>query len=146
MNKVNWCLHKKKGIELIEPNDNLSDNYLKEARQTLLRVQENKDKWDIIMGYYACYNAFYSLLMKAGVKCEIHDCTLELIKLIKGFDENDYTFISNLKDLRTHVQYYLKDEVLKDILPLKNFIWKCTKIRQTLDAQRLRRLINDQKK
>jgi len=146
MNKVNWCLHQKKGIELIEPNDNLSDNYLKEARQTLLRVQENKDKWDIIMGYYACYNAFYSLLMKAGVKCEIHDCTLELIKLIKGFDENDYTFISNLKDLRTHVQYYLKDEVLKDILPLKNFIWKCTKIRQTLDAQRLRRLINDQKK
>lgn len=146
MNKIKWCFGQKKGLEFIEPTSNLSDEYLKEARQTLLRIQENKDKWDIIMGYYACYNALYSILMKAGIKCEIHDCTLEMVKLIPGFDSKDYAFIINLKELRKQVQYYLKDEVLKDVFSIKGFVWKCTEIREQFDGQELRRKLNEQKK
>jgi uncharacterized protein (UPF0332 family) len=144
MTKLAWCLKEKKGIELIEPNENLSNQYLKEAKQTLLRVQENKDKWDIIMGYYACYNALYSLLMKAGIKCEIHDCTIELIKLIDGFDNADYLFLSDLKELRTQVQYYLKEEVLKDVSKIKGFVMKCGESREQLDVNKLRGRVNEE--
>ena len=98
MIKIDWCLKQKKGIELVEPNDNLCEAYLKEAKETLQIISEEDNKWNVILGYYATYNAFYSILMKAGIKCEIHDCTMELLKLIDNFDETDYLFLIKLKE------------------------------------------------
>ena len=96
MNKISWCKKQNKGIELVEPNDNLSEAYLKEANDTLKEIQEGA-KWSTIMGYYACYNALYAILMKVGVKCEIHDCTIELMKVVSGFSDEDYDFLVSLK-------------------------------------------------
>jgi len=31
MDQIKWCLNQKKGIELVEPNDNLRDAYLIKA-------------------------------------------------------------------------------------------------------------------
>jgi hypothetical protein len=76
MNKLNWCLKQKRGIKLIELKPHLSISYLKEAEETLENVFSTKGKWKIITAYYACYNAFYSILMKCGIQCEIHDCNL----------------------------------------------------------------------
>ena len=36
--------------------------------------------------YYVCYNALYSLLVKCGIKCEIHDCNFKLMFLF-DFDK-----------------------------------------------------------
>ncbi len=137
MNKINWCLEQKKGIELVEPNDNLCKKYFDEAEQTLQLI-ENDDKWELIKAYYASYHALYALLMKAGVKCEIHDCTIELMKSIEAFDNEDYIFLSKLKDKRIQAQYYLKQVVLDNLLEVKKFIFKCQEISEELNIEELR--------
>ena len=66
--KINWCLKQKKGIKLVELKPHLSESYIKESDESLNVCSKLEGKWKLISGYYACYNAFYSLLMKAGIK------------------------------------------------------------------------------
>ena len=87
MNKLKWCCEQKKGIELIEPNDNLCEAYFKEARETLEAISDKENKWNVIMAYYAAYNAFYALLMKAGMKCEQLSENLNITELRRQIDE-----------------------------------------------------------
>ena len=35
MDQIKWCMQKKKGIELVEPNNNLSEAYLIKADEAL---------------------------------------------------------------------------------------------------------------
>ena len=79
--KLIWCINQNKGIELIDQKLHLSTSYIQEADETLENMLSSKGKWKTIMAYYTCYNALYSLLMKVGIKCEIHDCTIELMDL-----------------------------------------------------------------
>ena len=90
------------------------------------------------MAYYSCYNALYSVLMKIGIKCEIHDCSIEMIKLIEGFNEEDYEFLSELKDKRIKVQYYLKKEELQKLDEVKTFVWKVKEVLNDLDVVGIR--------
>ena len=76
---------------------------MKEADETLENVFTAKGKWKLIIAYYACYNALYALLMKCGIRCEIHDCTLELMELF-GFDTSEVDY---LKKRYRKVYYYL---------------------------------------
>ena len=146
MDKIMWCLNQKKGIELVEPNDNLCEKYLNEAEQTLQLIGGNNNKWEVIMAYYASYHALYGLLMKAGIKCEIHDCTINLMDLIEGLEKNDKIFLSLLKEQRIQAQYYLKQERLKNLSEVKKFIFKCRELSEDLDVELLRGKLNEQKK
>ena len=85
-NKIKWCCKQKRGIELVEFKPHLDESYMKESRDDLkaLNSTDNKSKWKIIIAYYACYESLYSLLVRAGIKCEIHDCSLKLMELF-GF-------------------------------------------------------------
>ena len=145
MDKISWCLKQNKGIELVEPNDNLSKKYFNEAEDTLQLIEKN-DKWELIKAYYASYHALYGLLMKAGIKCEIHNCTIELMNLIDQFNEDDYLFLFNLKDKRIQAQYYLKKVVLDNLPEVKKFIFKCQQISENLNIEELRSKIEKQKK
>lgn len=136
--RLRWCCNKKNGITLVEPNDNLSKQYLKEADQTLESLGSVKGKWSLIMGYYACYNALYCILMKSGIKSEIHECSIELMGIIKGFSEEDIELIKSLKKDRIDAQYYLKDKELKDEDKVKDFVLKCKKIIDELDVDAVR--------
>ena len=138
MDKVKWCLNQKKGLSLIDPNDNLSKEYYSEALETLQELEDVKGKWKVIMAYYSCYNALYSVLMKIGIKCEIHDCSIEMSKLIEGFNEEDYEFLSELKDKRIKVQYYLKKEELQKLDEVKTFVWKVKEVLNDLDVVGIR--------
>ena len=138
MDKVKWSLNQKKGLSLIDPNDNLSKEYYSEALETLQELEDVKGKWKVIMAYYSCYNALYSVLMKIGIKCEIHDCSIEMIKLIEGFNEEDYEFLSELKDKRIKVQYYLKKEELQKLDEVKTFVWKVKEVLNDLDVVGIR--------
>ena len=40
--------------------------------------------WIATHKYYTEYLAAYSLLMKIGIKSEIHSCTTEVIKILEG--------------------------------------------------------------
>ena len=132
--KIKWCLRKKEGISIVEPNENLSNEYRKEADNTLETMLETKGKWKIIMAYYSCYSALYSILIKAGIKCEIHSCSIALMGMI-GFDKEDIKFMEKLKDDRTNVQYYLKEKELEDENKVKEFLLKCKNIGNEIDVQ-----------
>ncbi|MBU0756674.1 MAG: hypothetical protein KKF44_01295 [Nanoarchaeota archaeon] len=126
-NKIKWCLCQKKGISIIDCKNHLSEAYMQEADETLQNVMTTTGKWKLITAYYACYNALYSLLMKCGIKCEIHDCTLELMSLFE-FTDAEKELLAKLKEDRIQVQYYLKSRTIHDIDDIKEFILRCKEI------------------
>ena len=150
--KICWCLEKKEGIRLIELKPHLSESYIKESEETFETLSSTKGKWRVIHAYYACYNAFYSLLMKRGIRCEIHDCTLELMGLF-DFKESEIEYLKTLKEDRKQNQYYLKSIELNDECAVGRFILSCkTKLNELNSAkierirEELKRLITEEYK
>ncbi|MBU4070456.1 MAG: hypothetical protein KJ646_05730 [Nanoarchaeota archaeon] len=123
MVNLKWCLKQIKGIRLIEPNDELSKEYIQKAREDFRSIKNNELSWKAIISYYCCYNALYSVMMKCGIKCEIHDCSIKLLPLL-GFDKVHFKFIEFLKKNRVDVQYYLKKPIeinFKEVLSFLEF-------------------------
>lgn len=117
----------------------MSEVYVKEADETLENVFFAKGKWKLITAYYACYNALYALLMKCGIRCEIHDCSLNLMELF-GFDVEDVKFLKKLKEDRIRAQYHLKNIVLENELDVKKFILKCKTLLNNLDSKKIEKI------
>src|SRR3989344_12746 len=96
-----WCLKQKTGIRKEEPNDQLCKSYLKEANDALVSMNVNikagLKKWAIITAYYARYNAIYALLKKVGIKSEIHDCSIALMRYL-FLDILDKKFLDDLEE------------------------------------------------
>lgn len=107
MGNLNWCKKQKNGVKLVEPNLNIAKSYLDEAKRDFGLIDVNEVKWNVIKEYYVCYNAFYSLLVKSGIKCEIHDCSLKLMGLF-GIEGDMQNQLVDLKRERIDSQYYLK--------------------------------------
>jgi len=151
--KIAWCKKKKDGIKLIEPNDNLSREYMASAEETLRilkTITGQSNMWLATTKYYFEYFAVYAVLMKIGIKSEIHDCTISLCDFLEkegifetGFSEK----LSDDKKLRIDNQYYLKnipvfvdyDRLLQFLLETKNVLDKMTydqihKIRSKIGA------------
>ena len=139
MDKLAWCKQQKNGIELISPNNNLCTAYLADADDSLLAMDKNSGKWKAVTAYYACYNAVYALLMKTGIKCEIHDCTLELMQVF-AFSKEQRAFLEKLKKERIQVQYYLQAPAPLDTKQVKYFVVDCKKIAAELDAATITQL------
>lgn len=71
-----------------------------------MMVHAPSAEWKTIGGYYACYYAVYAFLQRAGVKSEIHECTIACMPLF-GFDDIDVRFLEDLKQERINAQYYV---------------------------------------
>ena len=116
MASLKWCCKQKDGIKLIEPSDNLSLSYMQMADNALGTMNRER-KYNITFAisacYYSMYYSLYSVLMKLGVKCEIHSCTLEFMKelLAEFYSKEDFKTISKAFDLRNIAQYYV-DKVI----------------------------------
>ena len=154
MKKISWCKKKDGGIKIQEPNDNLSREYYESAEESLrvLRsIERSKSNmWLATTKYYIEYFAVYSILMKIGIKCEIHDCTISLVNFLeeqgiikKGISD----ILENDKELRLDNQYYLKNKHVDiDFEELANFLLGTRKILDSLDKDKieeLRRLIRN---
>lgn len=130
MKKINWCKTQNKGIKIIEPNENLSKEYIKTAEENLKTLSNLKDielnMWLATKKYYIEYFASYSLLMKLGIKCEIHDCTIEIIKFLENqkiINNNISKKLERDKQLRIDNQYYLKNiKININMNRLSNFL------------------------
>src|SRR4030042_6697401 len=87
MNKIGWGKKQKEGIKLQEPNNDLSLEYYQNAEESLkvLRSikQTQSNMWLATTKYYIEYFAVYSILIKIGIKCEIHDCTIALAQFLE---------------------------------------------------------------
>jgi len=126
-------MQQKKGIELVEPSDNLRDAYLIKAEDALDTLKTSKSRdWQMTTAYYTIYNGLYSLLMKIGIKCEIHSCTIEFTKrfLKDHFSPQDFELIDKAFSARIDSQYYVNRQVPNqnyDVIMKKTpaFLVKC---------------------
>ncbi|MEA3342533.1 MAG: hypothetical protein U9Q92_00055 [archaeon] len=140
LEKIKWCKARKNGIELINPNDNLANEYIDNAEETLVILKTIKGKsnmWIAATKYYFEYFAVYSVLMKLGIKSEIHDCTISLCGFLEDegiFKKGVFARLTKDKVLRIKNQYYLKnmpvdvdnDELLEFLLEIKDTLEKMT--------------------
>lgn len=103
------CACRKDGIKLVEPNENLCSAYLKMAKESLASMNANIDadvrRWAIVAAYYARYHAIYAIFMKAGIKCEIHTCTIAAAKAFFLGGELTKEIETTMKQ-RINMQYY----------------------------------------
>jgi uncharacterized protein (UPF0332 family) len=113
-----WCFTQKRGIRITEPNPNLTKAYLKKAASALnmmtAALQINENEWTTTAAYYARYFALYALLMKIGVKSEIHDCTINVAQLLANHGILRQSLVDDIaeaKQTRIDTQYYVATEL-----------------------------------
>jgi len=130
MEKIEWCKSQKLGIRKREPNINLSTEYLENAEESL-RVLESitetkSNMWLATAKYYVEYFTVYAFLMRIGIKCEIHNCTIELVKSFENLgllEKGTAKVLEDDKELRIDNQYYLKNKPVDiDLDNLRNFV------------------------
>ena len=145
MDKIKWCAGKKEGLSLIEPNLDLANAYIKKAEEALesMRVNIIKD-WKISTAYYTIYFSLYGVLMKLGVKCEIHSCTIEFAKrfLKEFFEENELDFTEDSLKARVDSQYYIDrtvpdEQYNKMIQKAPEFLVKCKSVIIKLNEKKI---------
>ncbi len=122
---LKWCCNKKDGIRLIEQNENLSLGYMQMVENAIGTMNREKNlnlQFAISACYYSMYYSLYSILMKIGVKCEIHTCTIEFMKqlLIDFYSKEDYKIIVKAFNTRNTSQYYVDKIIPKEDV---NFIF-----------------------
>lgn len=137
MTNIDWCKKQKNGIELVEPNEDLAKAYIQKAEDSLsasLNLDNNKD-WKISSLYYTMYFSIYAVLMKIGVKCEIHSCTITFAEvfLAKFLENDDFDLLKKSMKARIDVQYYtnrnVSDQLYKEMIDkTPKFIVKCKDI------------------
>jgi len=140
-NRVSWCLKQKKGIRFEDPNDNLCKAFIKKARGSLnmleSAIRKKEVEWIAATAYYARYFAFYALLQACGIRSEIHDCTISLMRFLFVEEslvaEELHTELLRAKSLRVDTQYYVFSEadfekLKKDALGSGSFVLSHGKI------------------
>jgi len=143
MDKIEWCLNVKNGLGFVEPNSNLAEAYLKKAEKALVSMNQVKAKeWKISTAYYSMYYSLYAILMKIGIKCEIHSCTLEFMKIFLKdyFTDDDATLLERSCSARNDIQYYTDKAVSIELFEkiIKNasfFVIKCKEIIKRLSEE-----------
>ena len=150
-NKIDWCKKQKKGIVLIEVNDNISAAYLKKAHNSLKAMDLNYSAkiidWAVDAAYYARYQALYALLQKCGVKCEIHDCTMVVFRFLfsEHFDETFFKEIEIAKEQRINMTYYTDkfiphEEIKENVDNAPNFVLEIEKYIDGVSLEELQQL------
>ena len=148
MRTINWCKKQDAGIKIQEPNDNLSQEYYENAEESLkvLRsiTKTQSNMWLATTKYYVEYFAVYSVLMKIGIKCEIHDCTIALAKFLENeevIEKGTLRILEKDKGLRIDNQYYLKNRPVDiDFEKLSDFMLSIKRSLDRLDDKKIKEL------
>ncbi len=119
MVSIRWCMKQNTGIKIIQQNANMSNSYIKMAEEsiTVLAGVANSKIWTATTAYYVFYYSLYSLMLRIGVKCEIHSCSLEFMKrFLKDFySDKDMEMIERAFLARINLQYYA-DRTVDDVI------------------------------
>ncbi len=148
MDKIEWCIRKKEGLRLIEPNSNLAGAYIKKSEEALQSMNANIPKdWKISTAYYTTYFALYALLMRIGIECEIHSCTIEFARqfLKEYFSKEEIEFVEESLKARINSQYYVNrtvpDPKYQDMIKLApRFMVKCKSILNQLNEKTIKEI------
>ena len=117
-------------------------------------LKDNKD-WEVSSAYYTQYFSLYAILMKIGIKCEIHSCTLAFMKefLKDYFTVEEIDLIFKSQKARNDIQYYSdrnisKELYLKMTTETSLFLVKCKQVLNEIDEEiikNIRSKLNKQK-
>ncbi len=113
----------------------------------MLRTIRGKSQvWIATTKYYCEYFAIYALLMKIGIKSEIHDCSIAVCHLLEteGIIPKKYTkILEQDKQLRIDNQYYLKNkEVIVDYDKLVEYVLTIKNIFSTITQEKINQIRN----
>jgi uncharacterized protein (UPF0332 family) len=126
----------------------LANAYIKKAEEALesMRINIIKD-WKISTAYYTIYFSLYAVLMKLGVKSEIHSCTLEFAKrfLTDFFEKNELNFTEDSLKARVDSQYYIDrtvpdEQYHKMIQKAPEFLVKCKSVLIRLNEKKVNKI------
>lgn len=120
MVSIKWCLKQKGGLELIKPNENMAESYLKMAEESIevLKDITRSNIWTATTSYYIFYYSLYALMLRIGVKCEIHSCSLQFMKQVLAdfYSREDVDMIYKAFHARIDLQYYANRPVDKQAI------------------------------
>lgn len=130
MEKIEWCKRQSRGIKLRRENIDLAREYIENAEESLMILEiireTRSNVWLATTKYYIEYFAVYAFLMRVGIKCEIHDCTIEFVKHLESMEfmpKGTSKMLEDDKLIRIDNQYYLKNrKVVIDMGSLRNFV------------------------
>lgn len=115
---ISWCLKTKNGIELVEQSKNIAEAYIQKAETCLQELRTVKtNEWKITTAYYTMYFALYAVLMRVGIKCEIHSCTIACMSafFFEQFSDDQAAFMKDAFTARNDAQYYVDHIVAEEI-------------------------------
>lgn len=108
MVSIKWCWNN--GLTLTNPNQNISRSYLHMAEESLRVLSDikNSDIWKATTSYYIFYYSLYAIMIRIGVKSEIHTCSIEFMKkfLKDIYDREDIKQFENAFSARINLQYF----------------------------------------
>jgi len=149
MDNIKWCLNVKNGLELVEPNEELTKAYIKKAEDSLraaATLKDNKD-WEISSSYYTMYFSLYAILMKIGVKCEIHLCAISFMKhfLNDYFTDEEIELIEKSQKARIDTQYYSDRNISDDLYKKMTsntalFLVKCKEVSNEINEKSIKNI------
>lgn len=120
MVSIRWCLKNKNGLKIVNPNFNMSNSYLLMAEESISVLEGvSKSKiWTATVVYYIFYYSLYALMLRIGVKSEIHSCSLEFMKecLADFYSSEDIQVIDKAFSDRIDLQYYTNRPVDNDLI------------------------------
>lgn len=139
---------------MIEPNPNLTKEYVRKAISALntmnAALQIKETDWTLTTAYYARYFALYALLMKIGIKSEIHDCSIATARLLaknKIIRPSLVADISQAKQTRIDTQYYItkelkQEEIRRNVESARKFVLEIQKSIEELSAEQTENVRN----
>ena len=154
---IDWCGKQPRGIKLVEPNENLAKEYIDIAEETLgiLKTIIGKSNvWLAATKYYFEYFTVYSLLMKLGIRSEIHECTIAVCDFLEKeglVPKGTYKLLTYDKQLRIDNQYYVKnrpvlieyDDLVDFFLSVKNTSGSVTMKQKGDIREKLKKLLGE---
>lgn len=109
MASIEWCKGKEGGLEISQPNLKLAASYIGMAEESIRELKNVKSAiWKAAIVYYSYYYSLYALMIRIGIKCEIHSCSLEFMRqfLNDFYNEKDRAMIEKSFSVRIDLQYY----------------------------------------
>ena len=154
MVSIKWCLNTKNGLEIISPNINTAESYLKMAEESIYSLQTVQSRrWTATMSYYIFYYSLYSLMSRIGIKCEIHLCSLAFMKnfLTAFYSEDEIKLIEKAFSARIDLQYYANRPVDTEIIDeikssCKDFYIKTKTILSSITEEQIQKIRGDLEK
>lgn len=144
--QLRWCCNQRNGINLVEPNRNLSLAFIEKSERSIEEMSNAKyQESKLHFAYYAMYESFYAIMQRVGVKCEIHTCTFEFMKsfLTESFSKDECSFLEKAYTARKDATYYvnrkISDQTTIEIIkkaPL--FVVKCKSVLEKINENKIK--------